>query len=225
MKRSPKAAALLERMCHAECILQNARDSLSPRWNAKRDLRSVTSLSAPPAPLRSDYEPPEARDMGKIWQYSERPKARPKACAASTTALHEAAHFVVAEQLMGPGAIIAGSLGLHRNSGAVRCSGPVRARYSGLGCVPLVAIYSAGVMGELVASGAAWNGPVICTPNDWSEAKAAIKAARIPEAKASGVHAYAQRLALTVLCAEWVRVREVAQILLSKGSYSLAIND
>lgn len=225
MKRSPKAAALLERFCHTECILQNARDSLAPRWNAKRDLRSVTHLSAPLAPLRNDYEPPEARDMGKIWQYAERPQARPKACTASTIAVHEAAHFVVAEQLMGPGAIVAGSLGLHRNSGAVRCRGPVRARYSGLGCVPMVAIYSAGVMGELVAAGAAWSEPVICTPNDWSEAKAAILAARIPVAKASGVHAYAQKLALAVLSAEWVRVRDVAQILLTQGSYSVAIND
>jgi hypothetical protein len=80
------------------------------------------------------------------------------------------------------------------------------------------AVFHAGVMAEVLESGAPWSGPIhYAYATDYQRADAMLRPSF--GSHASGAHAFAQRVALHVLQAQWGEVETVAGELIHSGRW------
>lgn len=153
-----------------------------------------------------------------LW-YWEHPQT------TASVAIHEASHFVACEQLLMEGADVVSVLGHLGVSGLnMRVNGRARRdvlAVFGVECVQM-AILSAGSLGETIATGRPWKGPIVdLRMDDFKKVQACMKILEEanPHQLTLPAVARAQQLALALLDTCWTRVIEVAAELMERGSY------
>lgn len=89
---------------------------------------------------------------------------------------------------------------------------------SGVLAATAAAVFHAGIVAELIESGAPWAGPIhYADATDYQRADEMLRPAF--GRHASGAHAYSQQVALHVLLAQWADVEAVAGELLRTGRW------
>lgn len=138
---------------------------------------------------------------------------------------HEAGHIVLMELLglgVGLRAEISQDCGAaHWPPGTFDSLAEPQPDPSGIWAATAASVHHAGLMAELLHTGTPWRGPVFY-PDQTDYLRADDMLVPTFGRHASGVHAFAQTVALNALQAHWSRVEEIAEHLVEHGQWQFA---
>lgn len=161
---------------------------------------------------------PKAATLRRIWRWQD---FACKGVPLDRMAFHEAGHVVVLEWL---------GLGQELRVTAAEAGGfvhlpqltppaaPVHDETGELAATA-AAMFHAGTVSEMIYCGQAWIGPVYRPIQDDHQRAEALLCSSVLGSHSSGGHAFAQRVAVSVLSARWTRVQAIAGELARTGEW------
>ena len=160
---------------------------------------------------------PSAATLRRSMPWQSPPRSGPDLVLI---AHHEAGHIVLMEWLGltdGLTAEATPTAGLaHWPAGAFDALPAQTPDPTGVLAATAAAVYHAGLMAEMMQAGSTWAGPIFY-PAQTDYQRADDMLGGTFGRHASGAHAFAQRVALSVLASRWSHVQEIAAHLVDKG--------